>query len=78
LVELKDGSALLERGLPVFLVPAGSTYKEFRHDSAGIPPYKMVNVPSPKDFKMRESDEGDFTRFAISSGYPSRLEKVPK
>jgi hypothetical protein len=55
-----------------------STYKEFRHDSAGIPPYKMVNVPSPKDFKMRESDEGDFTRFAISSGYPSRLEKVPK
>jgi hypothetical protein len=45
-----------------------STYKEFRHHSAGIPPYKMVNVPSPKDFRMGVSDEGDFTRFAISYG----------
>jgi hypothetical protein len=45
-----------------------STYEEFQHDRAGIPPYKIVNVPSPKDFTMRESDGGGFTRFAISYG----------
>jgi hypothetical protein len=54
-----------------------STYKEFRHDSAGLPPYKMVNMPSPKDFTAREADEGDYTPFAISYGL-CRLVKVPK
>jgi hypothetical protein len=44
----------------------GSTYHEFQHDRAGIPPYKMVAVPSPKDLSLRDGE--DFTRFAISYG----------
>jgi hypothetical protein len=45
-----------------------STYKEFQHDRAGIPPYKMLKVPGPKDFRISDFDGGDFTRFAISYG----------
>jgi hypothetical protein len=45
-----------------------STYTEFQHDRAGIPPYKMLKVPSPKDFTLNGFDGGDFTRFAISYG----------
>ena len=29
-----------------------STYEEFQHDRAGIPPYKMLKVPSSKDFTI--------------------------
>ncbi len=44
----------------------GSTYHDFQHDRAGIPPYKMVAVPRPKDLLLKDGD--DFTRFAISYG----------
>lgn len=45
-----------------------STYKEFNQDQAGIPPYRILSVPSPKDFRFNKSGGVDFTRFAISYG----------
>jgi hypothetical protein len=44
----------------------GLTYYDFQHDRAGIPPYKLAAVPSPKDLLLGDGD--DFTRFAISYG----------
>jgi len=46
----------------------GSTYKAFQHDRAGIPPYKLLQVPVPKDFSMAGADGNDFNRYAISYG----------
>lgn len=45
-----------------------STYTAFQHDRAGIPPYKMLQVPAPKDFAMEKTDTHDFNRYAISYG----------
>lgn len=44
----------------------GSTHEEFKHFNAGIPPYKILSVPTPKDLRVPEGN--DFTRFAISYG----------
>ena len=46
----------------------GSTYNAFQHDRAGIPPYKLLQVPVPKDFSMVGADGNDFNRYAISYG----------
>lgn len=45
-----------------------STYKAFQHDRAGIPPYKLLQVPIPKDFSMEGAVSSDFNRFAIGYG----------
>lgn len=45
-----------------------STYKAFQHNNAGIPPYKIFQVPVPKDFSMAGAEGHDFNRYAISYG----------
>jgi hypothetical protein len=45
-----------------------STYTAFQHHNAGVPPYKLLEVPRPKDFSMPKVGNDDFTRFAISYG----------
>lgn len=45
-----------------------STYKAFQHHNAGIPPYKIFQVPVPKDFSMAGAEGHDFNRYAISYG----------
>ncbi|MBM6395278.1 hypothetical protein JQC79_05845 [Ochrobactrum anthropi] len=45
-----------------------STYKAFQHHNAGIPPYKILQVPVPKDFSMTGAEGHDFNRYAISYG----------
>lgn len=45
----------------------GSTYAAFGHHNAGVPPYKLLQVPSPKDFELGDTRH-DFNRFAISYG----------
>lgn len=45
-----------------------STYKAFQHNNAGVPPYKLVEVPRPKDFIVPKGGGGEFIRFAISYG----------
>jgi hypothetical protein len=44
----------------------GSTYAEFQQERAGVPPYKLLKVQSPKDLTLKEG--ADFTRFAVSYG----------
>jgi len=45
-----------------------STYKAFQHDRAGIPPYRLLQVPVPKDFSMTAAGRNDFNRYVISYG----------
>lgn len=45
-----------------------STYKAFQHNNAGVPPYKLMEVPRPKDFIVPKGGGGEFIRFAISYG----------
>ncbi|MGO8249016.1 hypothetical protein [Rhizobium johnstonii] len=45
-----------------------STYKAFQHHNAGVPPYKLVEVPRPKDFIIPKGSADEFMRFAISYG----------
>lgn len=45
-----------------------STYSAFQHDRAGVPPYKMLQVPTPRDFVSTTNDDQDFNRYAISYG----------
>ncbi len=45
-----------------------STYTAFKHHSAGVPPYKLVEVPRPKDFIVPKGSADEFIRFAISYG----------
>lgn len=45
-----------------------STYKAFQHHNAGVPPYKLVEVPRPKDFIVPKGGADEFIRFAISYG----------
>ncbi len=43
-----------------------STYTEFQQERAGVPPYKLLKVQSPKDLTLMQG--ADFTRFAVSYG----------
>ncbi|AWC25278.1 hypothetical protein CO731_04773 [Aminobacter sp. MSH1] len=54
-----------------------STYTAFQHNNAGGPPYKLLEVPRPKDFVEPKGSGDEFFRFAI--GYACRflLAKVP-
>lgn len=45
-----------------------STYSRFGHHNAGIPPYRLAEVPKPADLSMPQLDDRDFRRFAISYG----------
>lgn len=45
-----------------------STYKAFQHNNAGVPPYKLLEVPRPKDFMVPKGYADEFIRFAISYG----------
>ena len=45
-----------------------STYRAFQHHNAGVPPYKLVEVPRPKDFILPKGSADEFVRFAISYG----------
>jgi hypothetical protein len=45
-----------------------STYTEFQQARADVPPYRLVEVPKPKDIAMRGLRGGEFVRFAISYG----------
>lgn len=44
-----------------------STYSVFKHSSAGVPPYKLLEVPRPSDLLPSEHED-EFIRFAISYG----------
>jgi hypothetical protein len=45
-----------------------STYHDFKHKNAGIPPYKLIEVPKPGDLSMASLHRDEFRRFAISYG----------
>jgi hypothetical protein len=45
-----------------------STYTAFKHQNAGVPPYKLVEVPRPKDIIVPKGSDDEFIRFAISYG----------
>jgi hypothetical protein len=45
-----------------------STHGEFGQTRAGIPPYKLMDVPLPDDFDMGTVDRRYFHRFAIAYG----------
>jgi hypothetical protein len=53
---------------PFYQGAISSTYTEFQHGNAGIPPYKLVEVPKPSDFDMRQFPAAEFKRFAIGYG----------
>lgn len=54
-----------------------STYHEFRHHKAGIPPYKLIEVPKPSDLSMRGLPDAEFRRFAISYGLSIPFGEAP-
>ena len=45
-----------------------STYNDFGHVNAGIPPYELTEVPKPRDLAMNGIGAADFRRFAIAYG----------
>jgi hypothetical protein len=45
-----------------------STYKENNHDSAGIPPYKLAEVPCPVDLDLGQLAKPDFRRYVVAHG----------
>ena len=45
-----------------------STHSRFGHHNAGIPPYRLAEVPKPADLSMAQLNEREFRRFAISYG----------
>lgn len=51
---------------PWYRKSIASTYKDFNHHSAGIPPYELNLVPAPGDLAMGKDDQ--FARFAIAYG----------
>jgi hypothetical protein len=51
-----------------YRIAIGSTYEKFGHANAGIPPYKLIEVPKPADLSMRGLHDTDFRRFAIAYG----------
>ena len=65
-----------------------STYDAFKQHNAGIPPYQLSEVPTPRDF-LSPTAASEFDRFAVSYGLsipqgmgpdvglPSQYEEVP-
>lgn len=45
-----------------------ATYKDFGHKNAGVPPYKLVQVPPASDLDMAGLPKSEFIRFAIAYG----------
>jgi len=45
-----------------------STYQEFKHGNAGVPPYALTVVPKPDDMDLGAISEEDFHRFLIAYG----------
>jgi hypothetical protein len=45
-----------------------STHAEYQQIGADVPPYKILQVPKPKDLVMAGPGDGEFIRFAISYG----------
>jgi hypothetical protein len=45
-----------------------ATYTDFQHKNAGVPPYKLVQVPPARDLDMAGLPKGEFIRFAIAYG----------
>lgn len=45
-----------------------STYREFKHGNAGVPPYALTVVPRPEDMNLGAIPENDFHRFLIAYG----------
>lgn len=46
----------------------GATYRDFGHRNAGIPPYRLLQVPPASDLDMAGLPKSEFTRFAIAYG----------
>lgn len=55
-----------------------STYREFKHYNAGIPPYRLREVPKPADLFMRGLPDAEFRRFAISYGLSIPFGEAPE
>jgi hypothetical protein len=45
-----------------------STHAEYQQIRADVPPYRLLQVPKPKDLVMAGPGDGEFIRFAISYG----------
>ena len=55
-----------------------STYTAFQHHNAGIPPYKLLEVPPPSDLALDADRDGEFIRFAISYGLSIPMGEGPE
>lgn len=55
-----------------------ATYKEFNHHQAGIPPYKLIEVPRPKDLEMGHIPDLEFRRLSIAYGLSVPLGEGPE
>jgi hypothetical protein len=53
---------------PFFQATVESTYDNFDHNRAGIPPYKICRVPVPPDLHMNGLNPEEFHRFAVAYG----------
>lgn len=53
---------------PFFHETIGSTYKDFRQDMAGIPPYQVRPIPVPEKMSMNGIDSKEFHRFSVAHG----------
>ena len=45
-----------------------ATYNDFRHERAGVPPYKIRRIPAPVDLSMNGLSPKEFHRFAVAYG----------
>ncbi|UNC13975.1 hypothetical protein FE249_06965 [Acidiphilium multivorum] len=55
-----------------------STYIAFKQYNAGIPPYKLFEVPPPTDLALDTQRDGEFFRFAISYGLSIPIGEGPE
>ena len=53
---------------PFFHETIGSTYKDFRQDMAGIPPYQVRPIPVPENMSMNGISAKEFHRFSVAHG----------
>jgi len=67
------------RSLPVLVGGGGSessfyreailsTHERFGQRQAGVPPYRLIDLPVPEDFDMGNLERRHFHRFAIAYG----------
>ncbi len=65
--------------LPIFLAGGGSvsmwyrnaiesTYVDFNHENAGIPEYRVSEIPIPSDLDMYNLPKAEFRRFSVAYG----------